>query len=102
MNSENVCKKINELSGNIDETDNDIDSQVDKLNEIFRTSLEFKKFRTRTKKMEKPPHKKWYDKSCYEVKKRLKLISQLLTKSPKNPLLRGSFMKTKKKSTKNF
>ena len=55
MNSENVCKKINELSGSLDETDNDVDSQVDKLNEIFRTSLEFKKFRKRTKQLNPPP-----------------------------------------------
>ena len=56
MNSETICKKINDLSESIDETD-DVDSHVDKLNEIFRTSLEFKKCRKKTKNKKKHPHK---------------------------------------------
>ena len=41
-------------------------------------------------------NKKWYDHSCHELSKRLKLTTKLLAASPNNPHLRGSFCKTRK------
>ena len=53
----------------------------------------------------KPRHnrikpKKWYDKSCQELSKNLKLVASLLSKSPKDPYLRGKLITTRKEYKK--
>jgi hypothetical protein len=52
--------------------------------------------KSRRKQKKKSQKKSWYDETCYEVSKRLKLVAKLLANSPRDPHLRGSFEKTRK------
>ena len=68
---------------------------------IYWCSLEPHRNRNkRYNKKKRNPRKAWYDQTCYEANKKLKNVAQLLTKSPTNPYLRGSFVKTRKEYKK--
>ncbi len=59
----------------------------------------------KNKNAKKPSHKnvkpkKWYDKSCSEMGKNLKLTAYLLSKSPNDPFLRGRLIKNRKEYKK--
>ena len=95
-----VNQMIDKLEKNI-ETEDNVDSHVEELNKIFKSSLEHSKSGSKKKKnTKKSPKKTWYDKSCYEVGKRLKLVAKLTMDSPGNPYLRGSLVKTRKEYKK--
>ena len=96
LDSQPICEKIEKLSINIDKND-DVDAHVQFLGDILRCSLEPNKKNRRNKKPKKKKNnpKPWYDQTCYEMNKRLKLTAQLLIKYPINPHLRDSFVKSK-------
>ena len=90
INSDAVSSKIDNLNTNMGMESTDTDSHVDELTNIFKISLETKNSRRKAKKQRKRKTKKgWYDKSCYEIGKRLKLVANLVFKSPNDPYLRG-------------
>ena len=89
--------KIEEVEKSLD---NNIDQAINKLNEIYTTSNKLLYKRRSNKLIRSCKNKKWYDYTCYEMSKRLKLISKLVTKSPFNPYLRGSLVTTKKEYNK--
>ena len=100
IDSKTICDKMKNLD-EILEKDNDVDSMIKCLNSIYSKSLEgTNKPRKSKKKNKRDRPKKWYDRSCYEVGKRLKLVAQLVSKSPSNPHLRGSLVKTRKEYKK--
>jgi hypothetical protein len=97
INSNVIISKIENLESNIDMDSTEIDSHVEELTNIFKKSLESKLNRHRIKKHKPKKQKKaWYDKSCYEIGKRLKLVAKLVSNSPNDPYLRGSLVKTRK------
>ena len=101
INSDLVSSTIDKLGTKIDVGNNDIDSNVEDLKNIFKTSLENSKSRLKNKKRHiKKPKKAWYDKSCYEIGKRLQLVAKLVSNSPNDPYLRGSLVKTRKEYKK--
>ena len=55
-----------------------------------------KLIKKRTFRRRKPNSKPWYNRDCSSLKKRLNNLAKLLLKSPKDPLIRGTFIKTKK------
>ena len=75
-----------------------IDEAINQLNEIYT----LKGLWNRKKKNKKPrkESKKWYDYTCLEMSKRLKLVGKLCEKDPKNPYLRGSLVTTRKEYKK--
>ena len=90
---------IEELDRNLENDSLDVDSHVLELNKIYTENLSnqrdknLKKMKKTKKKSQK---KSWYDETCHEVSKRLKLVAKLLANSPRDPYLRGSFEKTRK------
>ena len=89
-----LSNEINEL---LDSSGN-IDTIVEKLNEVY--NIQNSAQRRPRKKNKKSKPKKWYDKSCYELASKLKNTAKLLTDSPNNPHLRGSLCKTRKEYRK--
>ena len=73
-----------------------IEKGTDMLGEVFQLEGEKKTVGRKTKKKpnikRKSPGKKWYDKTCSEVGKRLKQIGKLLSKCPGDPYLRGEIL----------
>ncbi len=51
-------------------------------------------------KNKKKKSKEWYDFTCYEMGKRLKLLGKLCSNSPKDPFLRGRLITTRKEYNK--
>ncbi len=90
MKSAEMARELGDIDKMLDEGI-DLNIVVEKLECVYVT-----KNNNPTKKRKKHPPKKWYDYSCHELSKQLKLTTKLLAKSPNNPHLRGSFCKTKK------
>ena len=100
INSDETKEKILELeqilNGNKDST---IETAVGKLTHIYNYNFVNKNISKKTHNIKQKP-KKWYDKTCYEVSKQFKLVAKLFAASPKNPYLRGSYIKTRKEYKK--
>ena len=99
LESEEMNQEIDLLEKNIEDEEADINSATNKMKKIFMKALGTKS------SAHKPKHprikiKKWYDKSCQELSKNLKLISYLVSKNPKEPFLRGKLIKTRKEYKK--
>ena len=60
----------------------------------------FKIIRRRKFRPRKPKSKPWYNNDCVSMKRRLRNLSKLLLKSPKDPVIRGNFIKIKKEYKK--
>jgi len=68
-------------------------------------SKSFKIVKRSKKRVMKPKSKPWYNKDCVSMKKRLSNLANLLKKSPRDPLIRGNFIKIKseyKKLVKHY
>jgi len=89
----NVPNNINSTS--------EIDDYVSEFGSILREagdqSLCLKRVRKRPRKRQ---NKKWFDKTCMEMKREVKNIASLLEKNPSNPDIRGRFFKSKKEYKK--
>ena len=99
INSREINDEINVLEQMIDNPTKNIDSAAEKVNHIFLRALGTKSDKTKPRH-KKTQIKKWYDKSCREVSKNLKLTAYLLSKSPKDPYLRGRLVTLRKEYKK--
>ena len=100
LSSGDVDAQINKIDIMLQDENGDITDVVHELVDIIDFDKKHK-IRGHKKQNRKPVNnKKWYDHSCYEMSKRLKLVSSLCAKSPKDPFLRGSFKKTCKEYKK--
>lgn len=95
MKSENLPPQLMEIENTLHNTD-DINCAVGKLSNILLPMEGGGGARLKKRKPKPKDKKSWYDASCYELSKRLKLTTKLLAASPTNPHLRGSFCKTRK------
>ena len=75
----------------------DIDVAVEKLGNLMNISP---MHHLKRKQPRKQRTKKWYDYTCHEMGKRLKLVAKLCAASPTNPHLRGSLTKTRREYKK--
>ena len=98
INSPEAERQIEELEKIMDDPLDNIEVATEKLQKLYTHSLKIKGGKKPAHKNIKP--KKWYDKSCAEMSKHLKLTGYLLSKSPKDPYLRGSLIKTRKEYKK--
>ena len=98
INSVETKQKAEEISKLLDNPNAEMDSVVDKICDIYTTK--HKKHNRKPAKNNKKHTKKWYDKSCHELSKKLQLDAKLLAKFPKDPYIRGSFCKTRKEYKK--
>ena len=94
INTQKTKEEIEEIEKLLESDENNIDLVVQKLNNIYENAIINKN--DQKKKTKKKETKKWYDKTCHEMSKQLKLAAKLLAASPKNPYLRGSLTKTSK------
>ena len=99
MNSAEMTQLLQEIDELLT-TDADINKVVEKIGEIYDTDLNKEKQKNRTKKKTKPAQKRWYDKTCEEASRQLKQTAKLLSRSPKNPNIRGNFQKARKQYKK--
>ena len=83
INSPEAEKQIEELEKIMDDPLDNIEVATEKLQKLYTHSLKIKGGKKPAHKSIKP--KKWYDKSCAEMSKHLKLTGYLLSKSPKDP-----------------
>ena len=97
INSQGFKDRIQRLHKQVDRQD-DLNQVIGELNKIYEDSITAKKKPSKKNKQIRKKHKpkKWYDQTCYEVSKRLKLVAKLCAKTPNNPTLRGSLIKTTK------
>ncbi len=93
-----TLEQLDELEKMIDDPTNNIDTVTEKLGKIYSKALKNKTGNKSSHKNIKP--KKWYDKSCSEMSKNLKLTAYLLSKSPNDPFLRGRLIKNRKEYKK--
>ncbi len=101
LNSSDIDAQITKIDQMLQDENMDITSVVHELVDIFDFDQKHKNKGIKKKHTRKPVnHKKWYDYSCHEMSKRLKLVSKLCAKSPKDPFLRGSLKKTCKEYKK--
>ena len=91
MKSDKLPQLLMEIENSLNS--DDIDNTVEKLSDLLLPKV---KIAQRQKNKKKKPEKKWYDNTCFELSKRLKLTTKLLSDDPTNPFLRGSFCKTRK------
>ena len=82
----------------LDNNTTDLSLATKELSDILNFSDSCKK--TPKKRPEKKTHKKWYDHTCFEMSKRLKLVAKLCSASPKKTFLRSSLLKTTKEYKK--
>ena len=91
-------KKIAELEKIVEAPVDNINIATEKLQNLYTHSLRIKGGKKPSHKKVKP--KKWYDESCSELSKHLKLTGYLLSKSPNDPCLQGSLIKIRKEYKK--
>ena len=92
MKSDKLPHLLMEIENSLNS--DDIDNTVEKLSDLLLPKVKIAQRQKNKKK--KKPEKKWYDNTCFELSKRLKLTTKLLSDDPTNPFLRGSFCKTRK------
>ena len=90
--------RLDELEKSIDDPANNIDVATRKLQNIYTSALRGGLGKKSTRKKTRP--KKWYDRTCSEMSKNLKLTAYLLSKSPRDPFLRGRLIKSRKEYKK--
>ena len=98
LESEQTMHSIKEIE-KLMKQDENIDLVVDKLTDIYSIKISNEKQNKKCKNIPKQ-QKKWYDKSCDELAKQLKLTAKLLSKTPDSPFLRDSFFKKRKEYKK--
>ena len=98
INSPEAGKLLTELEQIIENPADNLGNATEKLTSLYTQSLKTIGGKKPSHKKVKP--KKWYDKSCSEMSKHLKLTGYLLSKSPNDPYLRGSLIKTRKEYKK--
>ena len=98
INSPEAEKQIAELEKIVEAPVDNIDIATEILKNLYTYSLRIKGGKKPSHRKVKP--KKWYDKSCSELSKHLKLTGYLLSKSPNDPYLRGSLIKIRKEYKK--
>ena len=95
---ENITK-LESLNIEISNTGNSegLEKCVQELTNILFSNASncLKLVKRRTRRRRKPNCKPWYNRDCYSLKKRLNNLAKLLLKSPKDPVIRGTFIKTK-------
>ena len=98
VNSNPTQVKVQKIEKVLESENNScIDKAIEELNEIFTLKgLWNRKKRKRPRK----DSKKWYDYTCLEMGKRLKLLGKLCEKDPKNSYLRGRLVITRKEYKK--
>ena len=91
-----TIKRIKEIENEVDNRfEADTSKTIKSINELYTISGKLLR-KGNNSKFKSKQSKQWYDYSCFEMNKRLQLVAKLLSKSPKNPYLRGSFVKTRK------
>ena len=100
INTQKTKEEMQEIIQLLETEENNIDLVVEKLNNIYENALINKNKKQEKKRTNKKQTKKWYDKTCHEMSKQLKLVAKLCAASPKNPYLRGSLVKTTKEYRK--
>ena len=99
LRSTEVERRLDELENTVNDPEKDIDDATKKINELFLFTLGARSKATKPRHRKNKPNK-WYDKTCAELSKNLKLTAYLLSKSPKDPYLRGKLVKTRKEYKK--
>ena len=90
--------KVQKIEKTLEDEENScIDKAINELNEIFTLKGLWNK---KKKRRPRKDSKKWYDYTCLEMGKRLKLVGKLCEKDPKNPYLRGRLVTTRKEYKK--
>ena len=72
INSEEIKIKTEEINELLDNPNVEIDTVVDKICEIYTSKN--KKNKINQRKNSRKPTKKWYDKSCHELSRKLQLV----------------------------
>ena len=68
---------------------------------LYSNAVKVFKLKARRKNIPyKPKGKPWFKNSCTNLKKRLSNLVRLLLKSPKDPIIKGNFVKIKKEFKK--
>ena len=98
MSSEETSNKLENIDKMIQEQ-NDVNLIVGKLSEIYSLPQTTNQ-KGKQRKKKKQPHKKWYDESCQKLSRNLKKTTELLSKTPNNPHLRGNFCRMRKEFKK--
>ena len=100
MKIPSTIKRIKEIENIVDNgQDKDASNIIKQINDIYTISNKLLYKPSKNKHKSTRP-KKWYDSSCFEMSKRLKLVSKLLSQSPKNSYLRGRLVTTRKEYKK--
>ena len=97
LKSTKTIEHINKISKMLDNPNSNSDDIVKEFTNIITPDV---KTKIKKKPVKKQKTKKWYDYSCYEMSRKLKNVAKLLSKSPSNPHIRGSFCKTRKEYKK--
>ena len=99
INSNATKMTINKIEDMLRNEDNSqIDDAIQQLNDIYALKGLWK--RNKGKKNNKKKSKKWYDKTCAEMSRRLKALGKLCERDPNNPFLRGNMIKARKEYRK--
>ena len=99
MNSAEMLSEIENLEEIINKQEKGVDIAAEKIRNIFIKALGAKSQETKPRHSKIKP-KKWYDKSCQELSKTLKLTAYLLNKNPRDPFLRGRMITVRKEYKK--
>ena len=63
---------------------------------LFDIACKCMKLAKKKKPPKKPKKKTWFNSDCEKLKKRLKNLSKLFSKNPKDPYIKGQFFSVKK------
>ena len=100
LRQDDIVNKFEDIKikiGNPNCTKTDADQLTKQLTDIlFDISSKCLKLAKKRTWNRKPQKKAWYTSDCGQLKKRLRNLSRLLVKSPKDPYIRGKFLSTKK------
>ena len=99
VNSNKVKQEITEIHNLLSKREN-IDIVIEKLCNIYYPSKNTRYKKENKNRKQKQNRKKWYDRTCHEMSKKMKLVAKLCAESPSNPYLRGSLCKTRKEYKK--
>ncbi len=100
INSESTDAQILKIENMLHSESIDMTKITFELVDIIDFDQKNKNPKVKKKRKKQKTPKKWYDYSCHEMSKRLKLVANLCSKSPKDPHLRGSLRKTSKEYKK--
>ncbi|CAB3984539.1 Hypothetical predicted protein, partial [Paramuricea clavata] len=93
----NVSSEMNTLFESLNETDSVVSKFTDVIVNVSRNVVKIRNRQTPKKKRKRTIQKqRWFNTSCYLLKKELKKLGSLLSKYPYDPFLRHKFFATKK------